>query len=134
MRHCVWQCYLAKAYGARAAEAVGNVHEAFGMAEAVQQASKAAARAAAAAKAGDAHGAASANAEAAEIMSDAAKAAAMDLQNNVHGRACEKAANCLDCCLDKINGGMLTMDTPEGLQPAPPPCGPLHRRKHRYNK
>ncbi len=129
IRHCVWQCLLAKAFGEKAAEAVGNVHEAFGMKAAESKAAEKRAEASVAAARGDSAGADAASAAADQMIFDATESMKMDQWNNSEGRECQYEPDCLDCCLSKINRGALLNKSGGNKWIGPEPCELKRRRR-----
>jgi RHS repeat-associated protein len=87
LRHCLWQCRLAKVWGATAAKAVGDIHEKYGRTRAVREAQRK----------GDP-----------DVLANASAAEWMDQANNAIGRECANSGvDCLTCCLDKLRAGQL---------------------------
>jgi hypothetical protein len=87
-RHCLWQCEVAKRWGANVAEAVGDIHEETGLAEAAAQP-----------QVKNRFGRTPKEQEA--IRTD------MDQLNNQIGRNCAQAKSCKECCLHQLSIGRL---------------------------
>ncbi len=107
MRHCMWQCMMARRFGSDLAKRLGDIHEKHGLANAKAQARLA-----------------EASAKGEKAPADKLREQ-MDQWNNACGRDCAASGKgCTQCCLEAIQSGHLLW-TPDPGRPeliGPRPC------------